>query len=483
MRADVAACPGEDSQCATGTSGQQLAWILNRWCFYERSYLRPIRLLVRKLSASDKFGALSERNFRLLWIGRTTSALGDALMPVVLAFAVLSIGGGAADIGLVIAATMVTRMLLLLVGGALADRLPRRLLLGGSDLFSCAVQATTGALLLTGHRSMTLLLVTAVCYGAASAVARPAITGLVSQTISRDRLQQANGLMEMSRGGAQVVGPALAGVAVAIASPGWVYLLDAVTFLVSVTTLVFLPLPPTRRTARTHIFAEIASGWGEVVRRPWYWVTLCGHAICNVGSSAFYVLGPVVIARQAGGAADWGLVSASMATGALLGAAIAMRYRPRRPLVAAHLGLLLGVLQLAALAAPSSTVVIMAAALASGGGVAFLNSLWTTAVQRLISKEVLSRVVSYDWLISFAVAPLGYAGAGPLAEAIGATRTLDIAFACVVVGVATVLLVPRIRQLRQTGDGSLHGWPDLDDLGRNDGSSTLASVTAAVEPR
>ncbi|MFI1169644.1 MFS transporter [Streptomyces sp. NPDC020801] len=432
------------------------------------------------MRVAGKFGALAESRFRLLWIGRTTSAWGDAMMPVTLAFAVLSAGGSAADIGLVIAATMVARTVLLVIGGALADRLPRRLLLGGSDLFLCAVQATVGVLFLTGHRSVTLLLGTAICYGAASAVTRPAIVGLVAQTVDRAKLQQANGLMELSRGVAQVMGPALAGVAVATASAGWVYLLDAVTFLVSATTLVFLPLPSTRRTGGTHILKEVAAGWSEVARRPWYWVTLCGHAICNVGSSAFYVLGPVVIARQAGGAANWGLVSASMAVGALLGAATAMRYRPCRPLVAAHLGLLLAVLQLGALSGPFHTVVITGAALVSGAGVAFANSLWMTAIQRLIPEELLSRVSSYDWLISFTVAPLGYAAVGPLSEAIGATRTLEIATAFAVVGVATVLLVPRVRQLRQTGEGDLYGWPDLDDRATDDQSPAL---TATGEPR
>ncbi|WP_217201477.1 MFS transporter [Streptomyces buecherae] len=435
------------------------------------------------MTVANKFGVLAEPRFRLLWIGRTTSALGDAMMPVTLAFAVLSAGGSATDIGLVIAATMVARTVLLLIGGALADRLPRRLLVGGSDLFLCAVQAIVGVLFLTGHRSVTILLGTAICYGAASAVTRPAIAGIVPQTVDRAKLQQANGLMELSRGAAQVMGPALAGVAVTTASVGWVYLLDAVTFLVSAITLVFLPLPSTRRTRGTRILKEVAAGWSEVARRPWYWVTLCGHAISNVGSSAFYVLGPVVIARQAGGAANWGMVSASMAVGALLGAATAMRYRPRRPLVAAHLGLLLSVLQLAALTGPFPTVVIMGSALVSAAGVAFANSLWTTAIQRLIPNELLSRVSSYDWLISFTVAPLGYAAVGPLSEAVGATWTLEIATAFAVAGVATVLLVPRVRQLRQTGKGDLHGWPDLDDRATDDTPATKDSAcTTTASP-
>jgi MFS family permease len=431
------------------------------------------------MRAPQKFGALTERRFRLLWIGRTTSAVGDAMMPVTVAFAVLSVGGGAADIGLIIATTMVVRTLLLLVGGALADRLPRRLLLGGTDLFQCAVQAAVGILLLTGHPSVNLLLSAAVCYGAASAIARPAIAGLVPQTVSGDRLQQANGLMELSRGAAQVVGPALAGVTVATASPGWVYLLDAVTFLVSATTMALLTIAPTGHTGRGRLFKEIASGWTEVVRRPWYWIALCGHAVWNVGSSAFFVLGPVVIAKHDGGATNWGLVSASMAVGTLLGAAIAMRYRPRRPLVAAHLGLLLTLLQLAALTRPFPVVDIMGAALVSAAAVTFANSLWTTAVQRLIPGEVLSRLSSYDWLISFAVAPIGYAAVGPVAQAIGTNQAIRFAIVLIMTGVAIVLFASRIRRLRQRSDGSLYGWPELDGTEWKDPSV----LKAAGQPR
>lgn len=430
---------------------------------------------MRPVKAADKFNALAESRFRLFWIGRTTSMLGDAMMPVTIAFAVLSAGGSASDIGLVIASMMVVRMLLLLIGGAMADRLPRRLLLGSSDLFLCVIQAIAGVLLLAGHRSVALLLGAAVCYGAGSAIARPAIAGLVPQTVSREKLQQANGLMELSRGAAQVAGPAVAGLAVA-ASPGWVYLLDSLTFLVSAATLVFLPLPSSRRTGRDHILREIASGWSEVVQRPWYWLTLCGHALSNVGSSAFYVLGPVLISEQTGGAANWGLVSACMAIGALLGAAASMQYCPRRPLVVSHLMLLLSTWQLAALGAQLPSAVVMGAALASAAGVAYANSMWTTAFQRLIPEEVLSRVASYDWLISFTVAPLGYVAVGPLAEGIGAAATLGIALAFVVVGVATVLLIPHIRRLQQTGDGSFHGWPELDDVKPDNQLSTLTAA-------
>lgn len=415
-----------------------------------------------RMRVADRFGVLAEQPFRLLWIGRSTSAIGDAFMPVALAFAVLSVSGSASDIGIVLATSMVVRMLLLVVGGALADRLPRRLLLVGSDAFLFVVQATVGILLLLGHKSVTQLLVAAVCYGAASAISKPAIVGLVPQTASAERLQQANALMDLSRSAAQVLGPAVAGVAIALAQPGWVYLMDAGTFLISLFTLVRLKLPSVKRKESGSFVRDIVVGWREMTRRTWYWVALCGHAVWNLGACAFMVLGPVIVAEQSGGATSWGLVSASIAAGTLAGAALALRLRPRRPLVIAHLALLLTVLQLASLFDPSPTVVIMAASAIAYLGVGFVNNVWMTAMQRLIPEHVLSRVSSYDWLVSFTVTPLGYAAVGPLSESAGTTPTLALALGLVVLGVVMVLLVPDIRRLRQDRGGRLSGWPMLE---------------------
>jgi MFS family permease len=418
------------------------------------------------MTATNRLGALMERPFRMLWIGRTTSSFGDALMPVTLAFAVLSVGGSATDIGTVLAASTLAKVVLLMLGGTLADRMSRRLLLVGSDTFLLIIQAAVGALLLAGRPSVAVLTGAAVCYGAAAAIAKPAFTGMVPQTVSSPRLQQANALMGISRSTAEILGPLVAGILVATTAVGWVYLLDAVTFLVSAVALGLLKLPPSRPREHTSFVTDLMVGWREMASRSWYWIALCCHALWNLGFCAFLVLGPVILARQAGGASAWGLISTSMAVGALAGGALSLRWRPRRPLTVAHLGLALTALQLAALIGPSPILVSMAAAVAATAGVSFVNNVWLTAIQRLVPEEVLSRVSSYDWLVSFTVAPLGFAAVGPLSGPVGETGVLMLAAGCVCVSVAAVLLVPRIRSLRQDRHGNLHGWPELDEPAR-----------------
>jgi MFS family permease len=415
------------------------------------------------MTSTARLGALVERPFRRVWIGRTTSSFGDALMRVTLAFAVLSVGGSATDIGIVLAASTVARVVLLLFGGTLGDRMSRRLLLFGSDTFLVVVQSCVGVLLLIGRPSVAVLTVAAVCYGAAAAVTQPAFTGLVPQTVSAPRLQQANALMDISRSTADILGPLVAGVGIATVSVGWMYLLDAATFLVSAVALGMLKPPPRTPREHTSFFADLVVGWREMTARPWYWITVCGHGLWNLTTGAFLVLGPMIVLQQTGDATAWGMITASAAVGALAAGAVSLRWRPRRPLVVAHLGLALTALQLAALIEPSPVPISMAAAALGVGGVAFANTVWTTAIQRLVPEKVLSRVSSYDWLVSYAVAPVGLAAVGPLADRTSNAAVLVLAIGCICVAVLAVLAIPRIRALRQHRDGGLHGWPELDE--------------------
>jgi MFS family permease len=178
------------------------------------------------ISLRERAGALSERPFRLLWLGQTTSAIGDVMIGVALAFAVFQIGGGAAQLGLVLASLTIGRTAFVLVGGVWADRLPRRLVMLTCDAIRAVVQSFVAVALLTGAAEIWMLAVTSFVFGAASAFFLPAATGLVPQTISAGRLQQANALLALSRSSVQVVGPAVSGVIVAATEPGWVFAID-----------------------------------------------------------------------------------------------------------------------------------------------------------------------------------------------------------------------------------------------------------------
>jgi hypothetical protein len=189
--------------------------------------------------------------------------------------------------------------------------------------------------------------------------------------------------------------------------------------------------------------------------RPWYWLNLIAHALCNFAVASYYVLGPVVAARSLGGAPAWGAISACWAVGAVSGGLLALRVRPRRPLVTSNLIMVLGALPLFALARPFATWEIAVAAALGSASTVFVNNVWMATMQELIPDQVRSRVNSYDWLISLVVVPAGLAVAGPVAAAAGISVTLVFAAVLSVAPCAAVVALGPIRAVRRNDDGNL----------------------------
>jgi MFS family permease len=391
----------------------------------------------------------------LLWAGQATSAVGDGLMSIALAFAVLRIGGNATQLGLVLAVGFLSRVPLYLVGGVWADRLPRQLVMLASDLVRAAQQLIVGVLLITGTARMWHLVVGAIVYGMAAAFFQPAVTGLIPATVTASRLQQANALMGLSRSTTMVAGPLLSGVLVALFGPGWVFIINGITFIISAVTLALLKIERVTRPARQSFLRDLALGWHELAIRPWYWVNLCAHSIWSFAVASFYVLGPIVAARQLGGASAWGLISACLGIGLVLGGIITLRLVPARPLIAANLALIPAVLPLLALAIPLPAIVIGLSCIVAFAGLAFLNEVWDAVMQQLIPAHVLSRVTSYDSLISSVSLPAGFALAGPAAQWFGIPTTLVAASIILAVPSIGVIFLPGVRRVRRTPQGTI----------------------------
>ena len=225
---------------------------------------------------------LAQREYRLLWIGRTVSVAGDALVQVALIFAILKIGGSASEVGLVAAAQTVTRITFTLAGGVWADRTSRRSLMLASDMLRAFVQATLAVLLITGNAHVWELGLGAAAYGGAQAFFGPASTGLAPELVPQEQLQQANALIDLSRSFFQVAGPAVAGVLVAGFGSGPVFAIDAASFIISAAALSTLRLPPRTRGKSGKFRADLVLGWRELAGRPWYWLNLIAHAFWNV---------------------------------------------------------------------------------------------------------------------------------------------------------------------------------------------------------
>ncbi len=278
-----------------------------------------------------RFGPLTERPFRLLWLGRTCSAIGDSLIPVALAFAVLRIGGGASGLGIVLAAATIGRASFTVAGGVWADRLPRRAVMLTADLVRVGTQATTAALLF-GHAAQVweLALLQGLA-GAAGGFFNPASTALLPQAVSAPRLQQANALVSLSQSAAYIFGPAASGAIVAVAGAGWVFAIDAASFLVSAAFLSALHVEAHVRPRAQRFWHEVRDGWQEVRRHGWLTSGFLGFALGNVGIGLYLVLGPLVSRQHLGGAKAWGLILTAGAIGGVVGGLVGYRVRPRHP--------------------------------------------------------------------------------------------------------------------------------------------------------
>lgn len=398
------------------------------------------------MSFRDAVQLLRVTEFRHQFIARTASNLGTGITPVALSLGVLQLTGRVSDLGLVLGSHTVAMVAFLLLGGVWADRLPRNRVMMIADLVRMVSQCFAGVYLLVGDRAIWLICLVQAVNGVATAFAQPAAAGLTRATAGPERLQQANALLAISRNVAGTAGPLVAGVLVVTVGAGWALIIDGVTFAVSAFFLSRLTLPAPVRTEKGRLVRELRSGWREVRTRTWIWSSLISFSVLNVAFALVLVLGPAEVTGRHGEVA-WGFIVMALSVGQLLGNAAVLKFRVHRPLWSGRLVEFLIVPLLLTFAVPSPLWLIMVAAVAAGFALSYPDALWMTALQHHVPDEQIAKVASYDWLVSLALRPVGYAIAA-LSVAWGAS---GIMWGAAVIGVLVLALslLPRdVRRLR-----------------------------------
>ncbi|WP_330253180.1 MFS transporter [Nocardia sp. NBC_00565] len=397
---------------------------------------------------------LRDPNARRFFAGHFTSLLGDGMVGMALAFAVLDLTGSPTDLGTVLSARTIALLAAMLAGGVVADRFSRRRVMLTADVVRILTQSGMAVLLLSGHARIWELATMQVVYGAATAMFTPAVTGLLPQ-IAGERLQQANALRGQAISLAYLVGPAVAGVMITATNPGWVFVLDALSFAISAYQLARLRVVGIAEPRRSQsMLRDLAEGWAEFRVRGWLWAYLSIVSLNNMLFAVFIVLGPAVVGRAGTGPAQWSALAVAIGIGALLGGTVAAKIAPRYPARIASRMQMLIPLPVIGLAAHLPIPVLMALCLFAGAGTTVSNVMWGTLQQRHIDAAVLSRVNSFTELGSLAAQPIGQAGAGPVAAAIGIPATLWSA-GLIQFGVAFLgLTLPQTRNLPAEPAGS-----------------------------
>ncbi|HEY1565478.1 MAG TPA: MFS transporter [Solirubrobacteraceae bacterium] len=388
-----------------------------------------------------------QRAFRLLFAAQSISSLGDRLVPVALAFAVLNLTGSVSSLGLVLAAQTVPLVLFVLVGGVWADRLSRRRVMVTSDMVRATSQGVSAVLLLTGTAQLWELVVLQAVYGTARAFFDPAALAVVPQTVDPGELQRANSLIALSTNVASVAGPAVAGVIVAAARPGWGLALDALTFLGSAACVQAMPPIVSEPRAPTSMIHELRAGWASFRSRRWLWITVaCFTLYMGLAWAPWQVLGPQVARQSLGGPGAWAAIVVALGAGSIAGGLVALRARPRHPLRMAFLSFVVTTPALFwLLAAHAPLAAILPIAVLDGAAGTMFNTLWFTAVQSDVPANELARVFSWDYMGSVVILPIGQALSGPVGAVLGLSTTLYLAGGVSLVLFACGLAVPAVR--------------------------------------
>lgn len=391
--------------------------------------------------------------FRTLLIARIISNIGNGLGPIALAFGVLSLEGATpTSLSIVMAAQLGPMVVFMLFGGVLADRYPRALVVGTSDIFLSGFVVANGIMLINGSATVMSLAIIAFISGSLNALWWPAFAGLVPEVVPEEDLQSANSIIGLGANAANIAGTVAAGIIVADIGAGWAMVTDGVSFFIAgILVFTLRKFGKTRDTTEhtPSVFEDLAHGWKEFSSRSWVVTVVAGYSILvMIFESVLGVVGPVHAEQELGGPKPWSYILAALSVGMMAGVLVSLKVRPKRPLLIALIAQLGVATWIFTIGVTNWIPLIMVSAFFAGIALDFFFVLWQTAMQSNIPRESLSRVSSYDAFGSLVFAPFGLVIAGPITEKIGTEQTLICMAIIFAVVLAAMLSVVSVRNLR-----------------------------------
>jgi predicted MFS family arabinose efflux permease len=392
---------------------------------------------------------LANARFRRLFLARTISNIGNGVAPIAIAFGVLSLPGATpTSLSIVLAAQALPLVLVLPIGGVIADRLGRARVIAVTDIILSAFVMTTAVLFLTGNATVALLAILGAISGCLNALWWPAMSGLVPDVVEDEHLQPANAFVSVASNGGLILGNAIGGLLVALVGSGWAIAVDSLSFLVAGALVFSMRKVSAPHRSGESTLGDLAHGWRVFWSYRWVVVIVGAFSfVVMVWRGAEEVMGPVLAREIYGGAAGWAAIMAFQSIGLLVGAVVASRLRVRRPLIIGLLACLALPLWLITLALGLPLGWVAVGSFAFGVSLELFAVWWFTAMQTNIPREALSRVSAYDAMGSLMFGPIGLALAGPLIAGVGARAAFLIAAAVAGAAILGALLFRSVRQL------------------------------------
>lgn len=385
-------------------------------------------------------------DFTLLATGQTLSWLGNGFQSVALPVAVVLNGGSASELGLVMASSVAAMLVGTLFGGVWADRLQPSLVMVGSDMIRLIATLGLAVMFSTDHPSLGLLCALTAISSCAGSFFAPAMTALKPMLTTPEKLQSANARLSLLQTSCAVIGPAAGGLVVAAFGAPIGFAVDAASFLASIVTVAFIRARVSRGPA-DRMLRDLRAGWAEIRRHDWLQAGIFAATGYHIANGIILVLIPIVAVQDLGGASATGAIYAAEGLGGVVGATIALRFKPRRMLLAGWLALLVMPIWALSYVWPAELGAILIGAVVGYAGLTFFSVAWETAIQDHVPHRLLARVASWDMLTSFIAMPIGSALAGPLANALGIKPLFAICAVVLLLASVSPLLVAGSRRL------------------------------------
>ncbi|HEX2648285.1 MAG TPA: MFS transporter, partial [Candidatus Dormibacteraeota bacterium] len=385
------------------------------------------------------WSVFTSASFAKLWAGTTLSLFGDFFSVVAMAWLVLQLTGSSFALGTVLVVQAGPRAVLMVVGGALADRFTPRLTMLGSMALRALFVAPLAVLVLTGRVQMWEVYGIAIVFGVVDAFFYPARSSILPRIIDSRELEAANAVLNVTAQASVILGPVLGGVIVAAYGIGWAFAGDAAAFVLGFLFILWLASGANAVAGKAgqkgglggQIVAGLRYAWGEIGIR----ITLIVVAVIDFGANGAIAVGLPTLAhgRFAAGAAGFGILLGAWGVGATAGAIGAGVIPPPKRfgwlIVAMCVWLGAGVLAVGLLPSLVPAAVVMAV---TGIATGTVNTYGISWLQRRTDPAMQGRVMSLVMLASLGLTPVGYAVAGAIAQA-NVTLLFELAAAMMLV--------------------------------------------------
>ncbi len=393
---------------------------------------------------------LSVKYAKRLFIARFISNYGNGMGPIALAFGILGLPNGSANLlGLVLGTTTVLFLVMAPFGGVIADKYGRAKMVGLTDMAGGLILFVQAGYFATGNVPIAVLLIVNGAFGILWGIFWPAFSGIIPAVLPEAGLQKGNALNALFTNSGMILGAASAGFLIDAFGPAITLGIDAASFFLSgLLVFTFRHLTPRAEHTENTMIDDLRHGWKVFISFRWIVIIVAVFSfIVMCWAAAENVLGPLIALEHFDGAKSWSYVITAESVGLVVGSLIAIKVKPKYPMRFLMLSSFTITFYIASLAKPQSLAVIAVGAFLFGITLDLWGTLWSTALQRKVPRDSLSRVSSFDAMGSLMFRPIGLAIAAPLSTLLGMEAFIYILAIITVFAIVLPLFNSEVRNM------------------------------------